>query len=108
MKDVILNVEQMHWEPAVGYPEGVEQKVLSTGEGVVPKTLLLRLPPGFRMENHSHRYVEQHFVLDGQYESGGHKHLRGTFRVIPSESQHGPFTSETGAVVLVSWCGLID
>ena len=69
---------------------------------------MLKLPPGWKMDNHSHRFTELHYVVEGQIESQSKKYSAGTFRVIPKEVEHGPFSSETGAIVLVVWCSLAE
>ena len=104
MNPVNINADDLEWEPAAGYSAGAEEKVLSGGGGVAPRTILLRVPPGWSMESHSHRSTELHYVLKGEYESEGETHRSGTFRVIPKEVKHGPFTTKEGAVIMVTWC----
>ena len=65
------------------------------------RLVLLKLPAGFRMEAHSHTCCEQHFVLDGEYETRGKEHGPGTCRCIPAHTDHGPIASREGAVILV-------
>ncbi len=108
MNAVDLNVNNLKWQPAEGYSTGVEAKVLSIGDGVAPRTILLKIPPGWSMESHSHLYTELHYVLEGEYESKGEVYPVGTFRIIQKEVEHGPFTSRTGATILVTWCALCD
>jgi len=43
-------------------------------------------------------------LLEGQYESQGEVYPAGTFRLIPEEVEHGPFTAKTGAVIMITWC----
>jgi quercetin dioxygenase-like cupin family protein len=66
-------------------------------------TVLLKLPPGFEMQSHSHLFVEHHYVLEGEYESQGKRFPAGSYRVIPRQADHGPFRSADGATVLVLW-----
>jgi len=101
MKEVSINYEEMEWEDAQGYPEGVEIKILhKAGKS---QTFLLKLPAGFNMQDHAHIATEQHFVLDGDYESESKKYSFGSYRYIPAKVNHGPFISEHGAIVLVVW-----
>ena len=51
----------------------------------------------------SHLTTEQHFVLDGEYESEGKLYGSGSYRLIPAHVDHGPFVSKNGALVLVIW-----
>ena len=104
MKELSINYEDMEWSEATGYPTGTKIKMLRE-EGSA-RTFLLKLAPGFDMEPHSHIATEQHLVLDGEYKSSGKKFGVGSYRFIPSKSDHGPFTSENGATVLVVWDSL--
>ena len=105
---VSVNVNDLEWSGAVDYPTGTEEKVLSIGGSIAPRVTMLRLPPGWEMDSHSHRFTELHYVLEGQVESSREKYPAGTFRVIPKAVEHGPFCSETGAIVLVVWCSLAE
>lgn len=103
MTEIMLNTEQMEWKDAKAYPDGTKIKVLrKEGEAQV---VLLKLPPGFRMETHTHTCCEQQFVIEGKYESGGREHGPGTYQFIPAHNEHGPFFSRVGAVILVIWEG---
>jgi len=108
MNAVTVNAGDLEWLGAPGYPGGTEEKVLSVGGSIAPRVTMLKLPPGWKMDAHSHRFTELHYVLEGQLESEGKKYPAGTFRVIPKRVAHGPFSSETGAVVLVIWCSLAE
>jgi len=104
MEKLSINYEDMEWSEATGYPTGTKIKMLREEESA--KTFLLKLAPGFDMKAHSHIATEQHFVLDGEYISNGKIFGIGTYRLIPSQSDHGTFTSENGATVLVVWDSL--
>jgi len=101
-------MEEMHnlfddsnWINAPEYPDGTKKKVLHDEKGV--KTVLLKFPEGFYMAPHSHINAEQHFVLKGEYISGGKVYPEGTFRHFVAHENHGPFESKHGALVLVIW-----
>jgi len=106
MNAVCIKAGEMEWRPADGYGSGAEEKVLNEGDGVVPRTILLKIPPGWRMEAHSHLNTELHYIIDGEYESQGEKFLPGTFCVIPKEVRHGGYSTASGATILVTWCDL--
>jgi anti-sigma factor ChrR (cupin superfamily) len=106
MNAVSINVSDVEWQPALEYPGEAEAKLLSAGGDMTPRTILLRIPPGWRMDRHSHRYTELHYVLAGEYESDGDTFSTGTFRMIPKEVEHGPFVTKQGATILVIWCTL--
>jgi anti-sigma factor ChrR (cupin superfamily) len=105
---VDINANSLRWQPALSYPSGAEQKVLNQGGSVAPRSILLRIPPGWKMERHSHRFTELHYVIEGGYESGDKIHPAGTFRMIPKEVEHGPFATGKGAIILVIWCKTVD
>lgn len=101
MSDITLDTRQIPWEDATSYAEGTQLKSLR--EKGLARSILLKLPPGFRMEGHSHTCCEQHFVLEGSYEVGDEVYGPGTYRCIPPHADHGPFSSREGAVLLVVW-----
>ena len=102
MSYIDVNCNSMEWQEAgKGYPSGTKIKVLRDDDG--GRTVILQLPKGFKMEGHSHIKNEQHFVVKGQYEIGEKVYSQGTYQLIHSNMTHGPFTSKTGAEVLVVW-----
>jgi len=103
MEEKTITYKKMKWTDAPGYPEGTKIKILREGEPGEGKTFLRRIRRGFKMEGHSHTTVEQHFVLEGEYESEGKVYKAGTYRLIPKHETHGPFKSSKGAVILVIW-----
>jgi anti-sigma factor ChrR (cupin superfamily) len=93
--------DETGWKNAEGYEEGTRIKSLRNDTD--SKTILLKLPQGFVLNSHTHIYDEQHLVLEGEYECEGEKYHSGTYRFIPAHKDHGPFTSRSGAVILVIW-----
>jgi len=105
MKKVMNLYNDLNWEIATGYHKGTKRKVLrDENEG---KTILLKLPKGFYMAPHSHISTEQHFVLEGEYMSGGESYPAGSFQIFSAGDEHGPFESKTGALILVVWDPII-
>jgi anti-sigma factor ChrR (cupin superfamily) len=99
MKEKSLNSEDMEWKDAPGYPSSTKIKVLrEEGEA---KTFLLKLPSGINMEVHSHLTTEEHFVLEGEYQSRGKVYGPGAYRLIPAHISHGPFTTVRETIILV-------
>ena len=103
MEEITLDTAEIPWEEAIAYPSGTLVKNLRQDGDA--RTVLLKLPPGFRMEAHAHTCCEQHFVLEGEYEAQGAEHSAGTYQCIPAHHNHGPFSSRDGAVILVVWEG---
>lgn len=93
--------EETGWQNADGYQEGTRIKKLR--DDLDSKTVLLKIPPDFRLDSHTHIYNEQHLILKGEYESEGKQYSSGTYRFIPAHKDHGPFTSKAGAIILVIW-----
>jgi len=67
------------------------------------KTILLKMPAGFRMELHSHITTEQNFVLTGAFTNRGITYPEGSYQIFYAHEEHGPFYSKDGALVLVIW-----
>jgi len=101
MDEILLDTSEMEWEVAEGYPSGTMVKILRD-EGEV-RTLLMKIPPGFHLDPHSHTVTEQHFILEGGYETSGWKFGPGTYHYLPARHLHGPYDSKDGAVVFVIW-----
>ncbi len=87
------------WEKAEGYCEGTERKVMRDENGC--KTILLKLPRHFHMEAHTHLNAEQHFVISGTYSINNIPVGPGSYQRRPPNEEHGKFTSEDGATLLV-------
>jgi len=106
MNSIDINTNDIKWESALSYPKGAEEKVLCVGSDMAPRSIILKVPPGWSMNSHSHSHTELHYVLEGEYGSQGETYPSGTFRIIPKEVDHGPFTTKTGATIMVIWCVL--
>ena len=103
MNETSIHAEDLSWEQAEGYPEGTMRKTLRRNSTGNPMTVLLKLPAGFAMDDHSHVFAEHHYILEGEYEVKGEHYRTGHYHVIPEHTDHGPFRSENGAVLLVIW-----
>lgn len=103
MSDIMLDTAQLAWEDGRSYAEGTQLKLLR--DSGLARSILLKLPAGFQMEAHSHTCSEQHYVLEGSYEVGDDVFGPGTYRFVPPHTDHGPFSSREGAVLLVIWEG---
>ncbi len=101
MKNFVNLFQNADWADAGNYPEGTKIKVLRDEDSF--RTVLLKLPKGFKMGSHSHISTEQHFVLKGQYSSDGNNYPEGSYQIFSSGDEHGPFESENGALILVVW-----
>lgn len=103
MTETSVNAADLPWEQAAGYPDGTMRKTLHSDSKGSAMTVLLKLPSGFAMDDHSHVFAEHHYILEGEYEAKGEHYRAGHYRMIPEHTNHGPFRSETGALLLVLW-----
>lgn len=101
MENLINLFDDSGWEEAKDYPEFTLMKVLMDNE--YGKTILLKLPKGFKMGSHSHVVTEQHLVLRGSYMTDGSTFTEGSFQIYNPHEEHGPFESPDGALILVIW-----
>ena len=100
------------WEVPPGYPQGIQQKILS-GSLDEPgrrgsRTRLLRFLPGvFTTAPFVHEYWEEVYLLSGDLRvgndangEGGEPFQPNTYACRPPGVHHGPFKSENGCVLL--------
>ncbi len=105
MKNIINLFDDQNWQDAVEYPDGTKRKLLRDENGA--KTVLLKFPAGFSMAPHSHITTEQHFVLDGEYNSNGKTLGVGSYQIFYPHEEHGPYESENGCLILAIWDPLV-
>lgn len=96
------------WEVPAGYPEGIQQKILSgsldedakTGS----RTRFLRFDPGaFTTKPFVHEYWEEVLLISGDLSvqtSEWERFSPLTYACRPPGAFHGPFRSETGCLLL--------
>ncbi len=100
------------WQSPPGYPDGVQQKILSGALDESAKTgtrtRLLRFIPGaFTTAPFVHDYWEEVCLISGDLTvgndaqgNGGESFQPFTYAVRPPGVSHGPFKSEAGCVLL--------
>lgn len=100
------------WETPLGYPPGIEQKILSGSlmedERRGSRTRLLRFAPGvFTTAPFVHDYWEEVYLISGDLTVGNNEHGDGgiafepnTYACRPPGAPHGPFRSNTGCLLL--------
>lgn len=93
------------WERPEGYPEGIDQKIISGSLDETSKkgsrTRLLRFQPGaFTTEPFEHDYWEEVFLASGTLIVGGEVFEPFTYASRPPFTPHGPFKSEDGCLLL--------
>jgi hypothetical protein len=102
------------WETPAGYPDGIQQKILSGGLDEKAKrgsrTRLLRFAPGvYTTAPFVHDYWEEVFLVSGDLTVGNDAKGHGgvafgpnTYACRPPGAHHGPFKSEQGCMLLES------
>lgn len=100
------------WEVPAGYPEGIQQKIISGGLDEIARrgtrTRLLRFLPGVHTtQPFVHDYWEEVFLVTGDLTVGNDEHGNGgtpfppfTYACRPPGAYHGPFKSEQGCILL--------
>ena len=100
------------WETPAGYPDGIQQKIISGGldedarSGT--RTRLLRFAPGvFTTAPFVHEYWEEVYLVSGDLTVGNDENGEGgesfappTYACRPPGAYHGPFKSEGGCLLL--------
>ena len=100
------------WVTPAGYPEGIQQKILSGSldenarRGT--RTRLLRFAPGvFTTAPFVHEYWEEVYLVSGDLTvgndvegNGGESFAPHTYACRPPGAAHGPFKSEGGCLLL--------
>jgi hypothetical protein len=99
------------WEVPPGYPEGMEQKVLTTDldeDGKTgSRTRFLRIKPGvYSTAPFIHEHWEEVFLFEGdmivgndENGEGGEKFHAPTYACRPPGVYHGPFKSDGGCIM---------
>jgi len=102
-----VNMEE-GWEVPLGYPSGIQQKILSghldEENKCGSRTRLLRFQPGtFTTAPFVHEYWEEVYLLSGdlivgndEQGNGGESFAPGTYACRPPGAFHGPFKSVNG------------
>jgi hypothetical protein len=100
------------WETPPGYPEGIQQKILSGALDEENKrgtrTRLLRFAPGvYTTAPFVHDYWEEVYLMEGDLTVGNDAQGRGgerfephTYACRPPGAAHGPFRSDGGCLLL--------
>ena len=101
MSQIHYQVEDLNWQELREFPGIGEVKVLRDSPKSGAKTMIVKLPPGGRVEPHSHPAVVQHYVLEGEYEQQGKTYARGAYRMLPQHADMSEITTGQGATVLM-------
>jgi hypothetical protein len=101
MIELTIYSPEMTWEPVSFFPGDAEVKILRAESEHGARTMLVRLPPGGEISPHGHLGVVQHYVLEGEYETGGEVFGAGTYRLLPKHANVGAISTKQGAVILM-------
>jgi len=101
MRNMMNLYNDVNWEDATEYASGTKEKVLRDENSA--KTVLLKLPKGFHVDSYCPITTEQHFVLEGEYNSKDDSYPAGSYQIFHAHETDGPFESANGALILVVW-----
>ena len=99
------------WHTVPGYPEGIQEKILSGSLDEKnrggSRTRLLRFEPGvYTTAPFVHEYWEEVYLLEGDLTvgndaqgKGGESFPKGTYACRPPGAAHGPFKSNGGCTL---------
>ena len=91
--------DNQNWQDVEGYAEGTKAKMLR--DDGYAKTMLLKLPKGFRADRHTHSTIEQFVVIKGAYASEGVEYPEGSYAMFDANEEHGPFEAKEETLILV-------
>lgn len=101
METHTLYAPEMHWEATTDFPGAAEVKVLRDDGTGKATTMIVRLHPGGRATPHSHIGGVQHYILEGEYESGGDIYGAGTYRLLPGHADIPEISTQNGVTILM-------
>ena len=103
MRGFSVSSGDMHWEEAPSYSPGARICILRHAEDGRIGTMLLKVGSNFRAGGHTNTTGEEQVVVKGEIQSGGRSYDEGSYRYIPAGSSHDPWSSSTGALLLIRW-----
>lgn len=98
-----LNMDE-GWEVPPGYPDSIQQKVLTSDldeeKKTGSRTRFLRLNPGaFTTEAFVHDHWEEVYIVSGEMIVDGEPFAAPTYACRPPGAYHGPFKTDTGCLL---------
>lgn len=97
----IIHTRDLSWQALRSFPGAAEVKMLRDEPSGGARTTLVRVPPGGQIVPHSHIGSVQHYVLEGDYETGGRTFGPGTYRFLPKDANVGPIATTGGVTILM-------
>jgi anti-sigma factor ChrR (cupin superfamily) len=94
----VLRADEGEWRPAF---VGIRIKTLRLDPVAGTETSLWRLAPGAQVPRHVHRLEEECLVLEGSVEHDGTEYHVGDYVLAAPHARHAPFTTRTGALLLI-------
>ena len=96
---VTLRAGEGEWVPFRA--PGVQVKTLCTDPVRNTTTVMLKMPPGARLDGHLHQGNEECYVVDGTVSLGGVHIVAGDFHRAAAGTRHGKVSTQTGCTLLL-------
>jgi quercetin dioxygenase-like cupin family protein len=100
MEMILAHADDLQWVDGP-YPRST-MKIFPSAPGSGTYTILLRVPAGAVLERHLEPLNEVFYVLSGTALIDGKSYGEGTYLFTPEGTEHGPFTTNEGCLILVT------
>ena len=98
-KMVVIDPEELEWEPIKELPKGARIKMLSHDEETEAFSALFKFDKGYNEPRHSHPSDHDILILEGKLvDFEGNETKKGMFFFAPAKQEHGPFTAPEGCI----------
>jgi hypothetical protein len=101
MKNATVHTRDVSWQKLRAFPGTAQVKMLRDDPSGGARTMLVRVPPAGQIVPHNHMAPVQHYVLEGEYETGGETCSAGTYRFLRADANVGPIATKGGVTILM-------
>ena len=100
METVLAHADDLEWVDGP-YPK-TTMKIFPSAPGSGTYTILLRVPAGAALERHEEPLNEVFYILNGTASIDDKPYGEGTYFFTPAGTEHGPFKTDEGCLILVT------
>jgi hypothetical protein len=101
MKEATIHTRGLQWQELRAFPGTAQVKLLRDDPSGGARTMLVRVPPAGQIVPHKHMAPVQHYVLEGEDETGGETCGTGTYRFLPADANVGSIATKGGVTILM-------